>query len=64
MEMKQIYYVPQLAEALGKTEAAIRAAVNRGADWLPPSFQMGRRLAWLKEDVDKFLADKAKQTRR
>jgi predicted DNA-binding transcriptional regulator AlpA len=57
----QILYVPQLAAILGRTEAAIRSAVNRGADWLPPSFPMGRRLAWRREDVDSFLAQQAKK---
>jgi predicted DNA-binding transcriptional regulator AlpA len=59
-----ILYVHDLARMLGRTEGAIRAAVNRGAQWLPPSFAMGRRLAWRKEDVDKFLATQAKKTAR
>lgn len=57
----QILYVPQLAAMLGRTEAAIRSAVNRGADWLPPSFPMGRRLAWRRNDVEAFLAQQAKK---
>lgn len=64
MNQPQVLYVPQLAAQLGRTEAAIRSAVNRGAAWLPPSFQMGRRLAWRKEDVDKFLKDQSTKTRR
>lgn len=56
-----VLYVADLAKKLGRTEAAIRAAVNRGADWLPPSFTMGRRLAWRTADVDKFLAQRAKK---
>lgn len=63
-EAPAVLYVPDLARTLGRTEAAIRTAVNRGAAWLPPSFHMGRRLAWRREDVDKFLAAQAKNTAR
>lgn len=59
-----VLYVPQLAKKLGRTEAAIRAGVNRAADWIPPSFPMGRRIAWRREDVDSFLAKRAKNTGR
>lgn len=64
MNQPQVLYVPQLAAQLGRTEAAIRSAVNRGADWLPPPFPMGRRLAWRKEDVDRFLAIQSKNIKR
>lgn len=60
-QQPEVLYVPQLAAKLGRTEAAIRAAVNRGADWLPPSFPMGRRLAWRAVDVDAFLRERAKK---
>lgn len=63
-QQPEVLYVPQLAAKLGRTDAAIRAAVNRGADWLPPPFTMGRRLAWRSVDVDKFLADRAKKVER
>lgn len=59
-----VLYVHDLAAMLGRTEAAIRAAVNRGSDWLPPPFPMGRRLAWRREDVDAFLARRAQQISR
>lgn len=64
MNQPQILYVAQLAAALGRTESAIRAAVNRGSTWLPPPFPMGRRLAWRREDVDSFMAQQAKNTGR
>jgi predicted DNA-binding transcriptional regulator AlpA len=64
MNQQSILYVTDLARMLGRTESAIRAAVNRGAAWLPPSFPMGRRLAWRREDVERFMADQAKNTRR
>ncbi len=63
-EPTTVLYVPDLARMLGRTEAAIRTAVNRGATWLPPSFPMGRRLAWRREDVERFLAAQAKNTAR
>lgn len=63
-QQTDVLYVPQLAAKLGRTEAAIRSAVNRGADWLPPPFPMGRRLAWRREDVDAFLKAQARNTGR
>lgn len=59
-----VLYVHDLAKMLGRTESAIRAAVNRSADWLPPPFPMGRRLAWRRADVEAFLAARAQQTGR
>lgn len=64
MSEPQVLYVPDMAKMLGRTEAAIRTAVNRGAEWLPPSFPMGRRIAWRRADVDAFLATQAKKTTR
>jgi predicted DNA-binding transcriptional regulator AlpA len=63
-QQSEVLYVPDLARKLGRTEAAIRTAVNRKADWLPPAFSMGRRLAWRVTDVDKFLAAQAGKTNR
>lgn len=64
MNQPAVLYVAQMAALLGRTEAAIRAAVNREVEWLPPPFYMGRRVAWRKEDVDRFLAAQAKKTDR
>lgn len=63
-QQSDVLYVPDLARKLGRTESAIRTAVNRGANWLPPSFSMGRRLAWRAVDVDRFLAEQAQRTGR
>lgn len=50
-----VLYVPDLAKLLGRTEGAIRTAVNRGgADWLPPRLKT-RRLCWRRETVEAFL---------
>lgn len=54
--MADILYVADMAKKYGKTEAAIRQAVSRGADWLPKPFRMGNRIAWRAVDVDRFLA--------
>lgn len=62
IETADVLYVPQLARKLGKTDAAIRQAVNRGAEWLPPSFRLGSRIAWRVEDVDRFLEERSKKT--
>lgn len=59
-----VLYVADLAKLLGRTEAAIRTGVNRGVEWLPKPFPMGRRLAWRRQDVDDFLAAQAGKTDR
>lgn len=64
MNAPDVLYVADLARMLGRTETAIRAAVNRGVSWLPPSFTMGKRIAWRRADVDRFLAEASKQTGR
>ena len=55
----EVLYIPELAAMLGKTEAAVRAAVQRGSDAVPPPFRLGRLHAWRKADVDAWLAAKA-----
>lgn len=55
-----VLYIADMARKLGRTEAAIRAAVNRDVDWLPKSFKMGRRIAWRSSTVDAFLAKREK----
>lgn len=57
-----VLYVPELARMIGRTESAVRAGVQRGADWVPPAFNMGRRLAWRREDVEAWLANRARPT--
>lgn len=64
MNESAILYIADLARMLGRTEAAVRSAVNRGAPWLPPSFPMGRRLAWRRADVEKFFQTQATKTGR
>lgn len=55
-----VLYVADMARKLGRTESAIRSAVNRAKatrdwpDWLPPCLNQ-RRLAWLRQAVDAHL---------
>lgn len=61
MTTADVLYIADLAKKLGRTEAAIRSGINRGVDWLPKPFPMGRRIAWRRADVDAFLAEQAKK---
>lgn len=61
MTEPDLLYVPDLAKKLGRTESAIRSAVQRGDDWIPPRIEMGTRLAWSRETVNTWL--KARETK-
>jgi hypothetical protein len=63
MTEQSVLYVADLAKKLGRTEAAIRAGVNRDADWLPPRLK-GHRLAWRTVTVDAFLAAQERPKKR
>lgn len=54
-----VLFVPDLADRLGRTEAAIRTAIHRGSDSIPRPFRLGSRWAWRKTDYDNWLAKKA-----
>lgn len=60
----EILYVTDLARLMGRTEAAVRTAVNRRAAWVPPPFNVGRRIAWRRVDVDAWFARQAKESKR
>jgi hypothetical protein len=51
-----VLFVKDLAAKLGRTETAVRTAVARGADWIPPRLAT-RRLSWRRETVDRFLLE-------
>jgi predicted DNA-binding transcriptional regulator AlpA len=51
--MKKVIYIADLAKILGKTEAAINSAHQRGQ--LPQSFKLLGRIAWKQETVDAWL---------
>ncbi|MFP3922332.1 hypothetical protein [Pseudomonas sp. W5-36] len=56
-EESEVVKVDGLAKMLGRTEASIREGIRRGVAWLPPSFKMGGKHCWLKDDVRIFLQD-------
>lgn len=62
-QQQDVLYVADMAKKLGRTEKAIRAGIRRNAAWLPPHFRAGALYAWLRADVDAFLAQQAKQDR-
>lgn len=63
-QQAEILYVADLASMLGRSEVAVRQALNRGVDWIPQPFYMGRRLAWRREDVREWFAQRAQEVRR
>ena len=54
----QVLHVPELAKLLGRTEAAIRASVNRDSADIPPRLLIGRRICWRRETVDAWLRER------
>lgn len=54
---QEILHVPELAKLMGRTESAIRSAVQHRADWLPPFYKQGTRICWRLETVRNFLKD-------
>lgn len=58
MPEDQVLYVSDLARRLNRTEAAIRQAVLRESDFVPPGFRLGCRLAWKSSTVEKWLQKK------
>jgi hypothetical protein len=51
----EVIHVPELAHLMGRSEAAIRSAVQHKAEWLPPFYRQGARLCWRLETVRYFL---------
>lgn len=58
MTESAVLYVPELAKMMGRTEAAIRASVNRQSDDIPPRLLIGRRICWRRETVQQWLKDR------
>ncbi|WP_376778899.1 hypothetical protein [Pseudomonas sp. BR1R-5] len=53
----EIIHIPELARLLGRSESAIRSAMQVQAAWLPPCFKQGRRICWRLESVREFLKE-------
>jgi len=49
-----VLYIADLAELLGRTEAAIRSAHQRGS--IPGSFTLLGRTAWHRADIEEWIA--------
>lgn len=64
MQQPEVIYVAEMAALMGRSEVAIRQALNRGVSWLPPPFYLGRRVAWRRSDVQQWLEQRSKETRR
>lgn len=59
--MSEIIDAKELARILGSTEASIRNQLSRGREGIsvPPSFRLGRRRVWLRENVIAWLRQRA-----
>lgn len=55
MTQSLLIYVPELAGLLGLTENAVRVRLARGGNGLPPHVRIGKRIAWRRRDVEKWL---------
>ncbi|HYE34385.1 hypothetical protein [Methylocaldum sp.] len=55
---KEVLYINDLSNLLGLTEAGIRSALHRKSEHIPPSFKLGKRHAWRKVTVDKWLEER------
>lgn len=53
----EVLHIPDLARMLGRSESAIRSALQVKAPWLPPPFKQGSRICWRVASVRKFLDD-------
>lgn len=53
----EVLHIPELARMLGRSESAIRSALQVKAPWLPPFFRQGTRICWRVASVRKFLED-------
>ncbi|MDR1397681.1 MAG: hypothetical protein LBJ14_08120 [Desulfarculales bacterium] len=59
MVAKRFYNIDEMSTILGKSISAIHGHLaRRQYDAVPPPMKLGRRLAWLVEMVDKWIADK------
>jgi hypothetical protein len=52
---KLIVTIADLSTLIDKSPRSIEHAIQRGSDWLPPGFRMGKRWCWLKKDIEAHL---------
>ena len=59
--MSEVLNVKQVAELLNTTPQSVRNQVSRGGEGvsIPPSFKLGARRVWLREQVEAWLREKA-----
>lgn len=53
---RDVYYIDDMALRLGKSIEAVRQAVWRGDEWLPPHTKLGGRVVFKREEYEKWLA--------
>ena len=54
--MKDVYYIPEIANKLGKTEAAVRNLIAKRSNSIPPFVRIGGRVCFRVRDYDEWLA--------
>lgn len=58
--MSDVLRICDMAQKLGMSEAALRAAVHRKKKDMPQPFKLCGKWAWRRVDVDKWLEDQTK----
>jgi len=61
---QRLVYTRDIAQLLGITEAAVRSHLQRRA-WpnaIPAPFRLGRKWAWRLQDIDRWFAEKTRET--
>lgn len=62
--MSDVLYVPEAAQKMGLTEAALRGHVYRRGGAIPHPFKAGRKLACRRATLDTWLAHRERTARR
>ena len=53
----EMIHIPEMAMLFGRSESAIRSALQAQAAWVPPPFKQGHRICWRLETVRDFLKE-------
>lgn len=62
-EQSDVLYVPQLAQMLGLSEAAVRGHYYRRSGAIPKAFKLGAKLAWRRSTVLEFLSQREQRAK-